>query len=163
LLLPLESHAPLQLVHEGHAGAAQASGVVNTIDAAHRKVNVSHGSIKQLGWPAMTMDFPVSADVDLTTVKPGMKVNFTLVMGSRHAESCCQAVAWRGTQARRRRRVPSRSTRDQDMRTVIQTVIAVLLVQMLAAVGFVYSGMFNVAATDPHWSLTHAIMETARV
>src|SRR5262245_66616285 len=82
LLLPLESHAPLQLVHEGHAGAAQASGVVNTIDAAHRKVNVSHGSIRQLGWPAMTMDFPVSADVDLTTVKPGMKVNFTLVKGS---------------------------------------------------------------------------------
>jgi len=48
------------------------------------------------------------------------------------------------------------------MKTVIQTVIAVLIVQVLAAVGFVYSGMFNVAATDPHWSLTHAIMETAR-
>jgi Cu/Ag efflux protein CusF len=83
VLLPSEPNAPqFQLVHEGHAGAAHASGVVNTIDAAHRKVNVSHGSIKQLGWPAMTMDFPVSADVDLTTVKPGMKVNFTLVKGS---------------------------------------------------------------------------------
>jgi Cu(I)/Ag(I) efflux system periplasmic protein CusF len=73
---------PFHLVHEGHTGAAQASGVVNTIDAAQRKVNVSHGSIKQLGWPAMTMDFPVSGDVDLTRVKPGMKVNFTLVKGS---------------------------------------------------------------------------------
>jgi hypothetical protein len=40
------------------------------------------------------------------------------------------------------------------MKTVIQTVIAVLIVQVLAAVGFVYSGIFNVAATDPHWSLT---------
>lgn len=49
------------------------------------------------------------------------------------------------------------------MTTVIQTIIAVLIVQVLAAVSFVYSGMFNVAATDPHWSLTHAIMETARV
>ena len=73
---------PLHLVHEGHAGAAHASGVVNTIDATQRKVNVSHTSIKQLGWPAMTMDFPVSPDVDLTRVKPGMKVNFTLVKGS---------------------------------------------------------------------------------
>lgn len=73
---------PFHLVHEGHAGAAQASGVVNTIDATQRKVNVSHGSIKQLGWPAMTMDFPVSGDVDLTKIKPGMKVNFTLVKGS---------------------------------------------------------------------------------
>jgi len=83
VLLPLEPNAPqFQLVHEGHAGAAQASGVVNTIDAAHRKVNVSHGSIKQLGWPAMTMDFPVSADVDLATINPGMKVNFTLIKGS---------------------------------------------------------------------------------
>ena len=83
VLLPLEANSPqFQLVHEGHAGAAHASGVVNTIDTAHRKVNVSHGSIKQLGWPAMTMDFPVSADVDLTAIKPGMKVNFTLVKGS---------------------------------------------------------------------------------
>jgi len=72
----------LHLVHEGHAGAAQASGVVNTVDATQRKVNVSHGSIKQLGWPAMTMDFPVSGDVDLASVKPGMTVNFTLVKAS---------------------------------------------------------------------------------
>lgn len=72
----------LYLVHEGHAGAAQASGVVNSVDAAQRKVNLSHGSIKQLGWPAMTMDFPVSTDVDMATLKPGMKINFTLVRGN---------------------------------------------------------------------------------
>jgi Cu/Ag efflux protein CusF len=72
----------LWLVHEGHAGAAHASGVVNTVDAVQRKINVSHGSIKQLGWPAMTMDFPVGGDVDLTGINPGMKVNFTLVKDS---------------------------------------------------------------------------------
>ena len=49
------------------------------------------------------------------------------------------------------------------MKTAIQAVITVLIVQVLAAIGFVYSGIFNVAATDPHWSLTQAIMETARV
>jgi Cu(I)/Ag(I) efflux system periplasmic protein CusF len=73
------------LVHEGHKGATAASGVVNAIDTAQRKVNVSHGSIKSLGWPAMTMDFPVNQDVDLSTVKAGMKVNFTLVKGSNGA------------------------------------------------------------------------------
>jgi Cu/Ag efflux protein CusF len=72
----------LHLVHEGHAGATQASGVVNSVDAAQRKVNLSHGSIKQLGWPAMTMDFPVSTDVDMSTLRPGMKINFTLVRGN---------------------------------------------------------------------------------
>jgi Cu(I)/Ag(I) efflux system periplasmic protein CusF len=72
----------LYLVHEGHAGAAQGSGVVNSVDAAQRKVNLSHGSIKQLGWPAMTMDFPVSTDVDISTLKPGMEINFTLVRGN---------------------------------------------------------------------------------
>jgi Cu(I)/Ag(I) efflux system periplasmic protein CusF len=70
---------PLQLVHEG---AAQATGKVNTVDAARRKVNMRHKSVKQLGWPAMTMDFPVGEAVDLTTIKPGMKVNFTLIKGS---------------------------------------------------------------------------------
>jgi Cu/Ag efflux protein CusF len=73
---------PLHLVHEGHAGAAQASGVVNNVDAVQRKVNLSHGSIKQLGWPAMTMDFPVSTDIDMSILKPGMKINFTLVRGN---------------------------------------------------------------------------------
>jgi len=48
------------------------------------------------------------------------------------------------------------------MKTVIATVISVLIVQILAALGIIYSGIFNVAATDPHWSVTHDIMEIAR-
>ena len=74
--------AALRLVHEGHGGAAQASGTVNAVDPARHTVNLSHGSIKALGWPAMTMDFPVGPDVDLAALKPGMWVNFTLVHGS---------------------------------------------------------------------------------
>jgi len=73
------------LVHEGHKGATAASGVVNAVDAVQRKVNVSHASIKSLGWPAMTMDFPVSHDVDLSTIKAGARVNFTLVKGTNGA------------------------------------------------------------------------------
>ncbi len=74
--------ALVQLIHEGHTGAAQASGTINAVDTAHHTVNLSHGSIKALGWPAMTMDFPASPDVDLATLKPGMRVNFTLVHGN---------------------------------------------------------------------------------
>jgi Cu(I)/Ag(I) efflux system protein CusF len=81
-LPPVTVGGTFHLVHEGHKGATAASGVVNTVDAAQRKVNVSHGSIKSLGWPAMTMDFPVTQDVDLSTIKAGMKVNFTLVKGA---------------------------------------------------------------------------------
>jgi Cu(I)/Ag(I) efflux system protein CusF len=72
----------VQLAHEGHTGAVQASGTVNAVDPARHTVNLSHGSIRALGWPAMTMDFPVGADVDLDALKPGMRVNFTLVHGS---------------------------------------------------------------------------------
>lgn len=76
------THGPVELVHEGHAGGAQASGLLNAVDPAHHTVNLSHGSIRALGWPAMTMDFPASSDVDLSTLKPGMLVDFTLVRGS---------------------------------------------------------------------------------
>ena len=82
---PVTAGGTFHLVHEGHKGATAASGVVNTIDVAMRKVNVSHASIKSLGWPAMTMDFPVSQDVDLSTIKPGTRVNFTLVKGANGA------------------------------------------------------------------------------
>lgn len=70
------------LVHEGHAGAVQAMGTVNSVDAAKHTVNLSHGSIRALGWPAMTMDFPVSPEVNLGALRPGMQVSFTLVHGT---------------------------------------------------------------------------------
>ena len=49
------------------------------------------------------------------------------------------------------------------MKAIVGTVVAVLLVQMLGAIAFIYSGMFNVAANDPHWSITHAVLDRARV
>jgi Cu/Ag efflux protein CusF len=67
----------VQLVHEG-GGDAHATGTVNAVDAAQHKINVSHGPISSLGWPAMTMEFPVASAVDLSRVKPGSRVNFSL-------------------------------------------------------------------------------------
>ena len=66
-------------VHEGHGGAAKVSGVVNSVDTTHRTINLSHKAISAFGWPAMTIDFAVADDVDLAQIKPGMRVDGTLV------------------------------------------------------------------------------------
>ena len=71
----------LQMAHAGHT-QAQGRGTVNSVDAAARTVNVSHGPIAALGWPAMTMDFPVATGVDLKTLKPGTRIDFRI----EHAE-----------------------------------------------------------------------------
>ena len=79
-----ETHGPapaLQLVHQGH-DHIRGSGTVNSIDEAGRKINLSHGPIPQVGWPAMTMDFAVAPSVDLKTIAPGAHVDFTLEKGA---------------------------------------------------------------------------------
>jgi Cu(I)/Ag(I) efflux system periplasmic protein CusF len=79
-----EGHAPtpqhpsdIQMAHAGH-NDAHGTGTVNSVDPAHHKINLSHQPISELGWPAMTMDFPVAAAVDLKPLKPGARVNFTI-------------------------------------------------------------------------------------
>ena len=74
------STSGMQMAHSGHAHA-QGTGTVNSVDAAAHKVSVSHGPISAVGLPAMTMDFAVAPSVDLQTVKPGTRVNFTLEHG----------------------------------------------------------------------------------
>ena len=65
------------MAQAGH-NDAHGTGTVNSVDPAQRKINLSHQPIAQLGWPAMTMDFPVAAAVDLKAIKPGTRVNFTI-------------------------------------------------------------------------------------
>ena len=69
--------AGMQTAQAGN-GQAAATGKVNAVNAADRTVNVSHDPIKALGWPSMTMDFPVARSVDLSKVKPGTRISFTL-------------------------------------------------------------------------------------
>jgi hypothetical protein len=38
-------------------------------------------AIPEIGWPAMTMDFPVAASIDLRAIKLGTRVNFTIEQG----------------------------------------------------------------------------------
>ncbi|WP_246776035.1 copper-binding protein [Methylobacterium aquaticum] len=57
---------------------ASATGTVAAVNAGQRKVTFDHGPIPAIGWPAMHMEFPAAQSVDLTKVKPGEKVQFTL-------------------------------------------------------------------------------------
>jgi Cu(I)/Ag(I) efflux system periplasmic protein CusF len=71
----------VQPVHEGGSDA-HATGTVNSVDPAQHKIKVSHQPIPALGWPAMTMEFPVAPSVDLSRIKAGSRVNFSLEKGN---------------------------------------------------------------------------------
>jgi hypothetical protein len=49
------------------------------------------------------------------------------------------------------------------MRTIILTLLTVLGLAVLAPIAFVYSGMYDVSATRPHWPLTYWAMDMVRV
>lgn len=49
------------------------------------------------------------------------------------------------------------------MKKILGTVIAVLVVGALASAGFVYSGIYDIGADDPHWGTTYFVFETLRV
>src|SRR3546814_17169681 len=55
------------------------TGTIRLVDTATRVVNLSHGPIPAIGWPAMTMDFNVAPEVNLSSVQPGPAVRVTLV------------------------------------------------------------------------------------
>jgi Cu/Ag efflux protein CusF len=92
-LLTLVTVAPTfalaQMQMNGHAhdsampapsGAAGTTGRVNAVDAGKHTINLTHGPIPALGWPAMTMDFGTAPSVDLSGIKPGDTVAFTVSM-----------------------------------------------------------------------------------
>jgi len=76
------SPVALPAAHAQASQPAQAAiagqGKVNAIDAKASKVNLTHGPIQALQWPAMTMDFAVLPGVDLSGLKVGDDVTFTL-------------------------------------------------------------------------------------
>ncbi|MGE0079668.1 MAG: efflux RND transporter periplasmic adaptor subunit [Thiohalomonadaceae bacterium] len=54
-----------------------AHGTIEELIGEH-KLSMTHDPIAELGWPAMTMDFDVAADVDLSAFAPGTRVRFEL-------------------------------------------------------------------------------------
>ena len=63
---------------ESNGGVVFASGIVEAIDAAARRVRISHGPIEDLGWAAMTMEFDVLPGVDLDSIRIGQNIRFSL-------------------------------------------------------------------------------------
>lgn len=55
-----------------------ARGTINSIDASMRVLNISHEPIKALNSQKMTMDFGVAPHVDLSSLRVGSKIAFTL-------------------------------------------------------------------------------------
>jgi len=45
---------------------------INSLMAEHRMINLNHKAISAWKWPAMTMDFTVADDVDISKLHPGM-------------------------------------------------------------------------------------------
>ncbi len=59
------------------------TGVVKNINLSDGVVTLVHEPIKSLNWPTMTMGFQVKDKVLLDKVKPGHKVEFTLVQAGK--------------------------------------------------------------------------------
>lgn len=51
-------------------------GTINKVDKAAGTVNLTHGPIKSLDWPGMTMDFKVRDKALLDKIGAGMKADF---------------------------------------------------------------------------------------
>ena len=85
MLVSAQAAAPqhsgeMQMAHAGQ-NDAHGTGTVNSVDPTQHKINLSHQPIPEIGWPAMTMEFPVAPSIDLKGIKPGTRVNFTIEQG----------------------------------------------------------------------------------
>lgn len=54
------------------------TGTIKAIMPDARKLNIKHAPIPALGWPAMTMDFALADDIDLSTLKIDENIEFQL-------------------------------------------------------------------------------------
>jgi Cu(I)/Ag(I) efflux system periplasmic protein CusF len=57
---------------------ASGTGTVTAVNAANRKITLDHGPMPEIKWPAMKMEFAVAPSVDLSKVKTGDKLRFTV-------------------------------------------------------------------------------------
>jgi Cu(I)/Ag(I) efflux system periplasmic protein CusF len=75
---------PDQKSHQGKHAAHQqvmVHAIVNSIDIDKHAINVSHGPVKELNWPAMTMDMNVAEDIELDVLEAGQEVMVALGRG----------------------------------------------------------------------------------
>jgi Cu/Ag efflux protein CusF len=77
--------APTQAAEKAGAGQATAGqahkgqGTIKAVDEKTGKINMAHGPIPSLNWPAMTMDLQVKDKAMLKGLAPGQNVEFDVV------------------------------------------------------------------------------------
>ncbi|MBN9560562.1 MAG: cytochrome c [Alphaproteobacteria bacterium] len=49
------------------------------------------------------------------------------------------------------------------MKTVVLTTLSLIVLALIGAAAFVYSGVFNVAAAEPHSAFVYSVLQTARI
>lgn len=64
--------------HQAEKKEVMIHAVVNSINSTDRMVNISHGPIKDLSWPAMTMDMKVAQNVDMDVFHKGEEIMVSL-------------------------------------------------------------------------------------
>ena len=69
-------HIPEQQ-NENANSTASVSGVINTVMAKHKMLNISRGPIEKWDRPAATLDFMIADDIDMSKLTSGMSVDFT--------------------------------------------------------------------------------------
>jgi Cu/Ag efflux protein CusF len=70
-------HSNMAMSDENMQGAVHAKAVVNSIGDG--TVNVSHGPIPEIGWPAMTMDMPLTPEAVIDGVAEGDEIVMMLI------------------------------------------------------------------------------------
>lgn len=73
-----DNHAEHHATQSVAQGGIAATGSIKSINAGEHTLTMTHDPIAALGWPKMTMAFGVADGVDLSTIKTGDSVNFTL-------------------------------------------------------------------------------------
>ena len=69
-----------EMAIEPEVKAGWTTGKINSVSVDDRKVNVSHGAIKEIPMMAMTMNFGVADTVDITALKEGMSLPIEVSM-----------------------------------------------------------------------------------
>lgn len=70
--MPMGDHADMREV--------MGNGRLNKIMADKHMVNINHEPMPEMNWPKMRMNFKTDKSVDLSSLKPGQEVDFTLLV-----------------------------------------------------------------------------------
>jgi Cu(I)/Ag(I) efflux system protein CusF len=72
--MDVKDMSPSQMAKDASPRKHTAKGIVKSMDPKAQTVTLSHGAVKTLNWPAMTMTFSVHDKAVMDQLTPGKKV-----------------------------------------------------------------------------------------